>query len=113
MESNLSAGLAQAQSTLSSLQENPQILDRERSRFCYPASPYESEPSGMTTQLSSPELTTEEQLIHEWKDRRALLVADRTQSLPGPQLKDEIYEERLRLWKADQLREILDLLPME
>ena len=110
MAIHIGGGLTDAHWALHNYYENPRLLDRVRHRFDESPPPYQSEPSGTTTQPPSPE-PTEEQLIYKWENRRCQLENERGQTWPEAQFDDEIDEETRRFWKTDPLREIFELRP--
>ncbi|KAI1127059.1 hypothetical protein F5Y10DRAFT_201203 [Nemania abortiva] len=89
------SGLFQAHDALAALLDNPERLDRARSRFDNSPPVYRSQPSGTTTEPWSPDRRSDEQ--RRLEERENQLRLDRLASSPDEQYRRQKKEELDRL----------------
>jgi len=92
-------GLVRAHGALALLEADPQLLDRQRTRFSDSPPPYRSNQSLASTLLEEPDAPSEEQARREEQQR--LHTVKRTASMAWNQFRTQVQEEMKRLWKAD------------
>ncbi|KAI0107742.1 hypothetical protein GGR51DRAFT_140401 [Nemania sp. FL0031] len=92
-------GLFRAHDALVALLEDPQLLDRARSRFDHSPPPYRSQPSGTTTRSPSPDLRTDEERHRdkEYEERYAELTRGWIETLAHSQFCAQMHEEEKRI----------------
>ncbi|KAF2179938.1 hypothetical protein K469DRAFT_460860, partial [Zopfia rhizophila CBS 207.26] len=95
-------GLVMAERALASLVEDPQRLDRARTRFSDSPPSYKSHQSHNSTRSQSPNPPSEEQRRRE--ERRVQLRLERWASLPYEQFEAQHREEEERIYEAHENR---------
>ncbi|KJZ72677.1 hypothetical protein HIM_07869 [Hirsutella minnesotensis 3608] len=95
-------GLFRADATLAALAEDPERLDRARSRFGDSLPSYKSQPSGTTTRFQSLNPPSEETRRRE--EQKWQLIREHEASLPSEQFDAQRHEEerRILIAKADE-----------
>ncbi|RYC58803.1 hypothetical protein CHU98_g7406 [Xylaria longipes] len=96
------AGLFMADRALETFTNDPQQLDRARSRFDKTPPPYRSYSSGTTTRSQSPDQLSEEQ---RWiAEQRIRLRLEYGASLPSSQFRAQVIKEKDRVFEAHDNR---------